>query len=113
MMAGRQGDIVLVDFPFTSTHGSKLRPALIISNDAYNRRRPDRLMVPLTTRSEPAELLLPLNDSDFAAGALVRPSAVRYDRVTSLAATAVRRTVARLAPQAMARVRECIGGLLA
>ena len=32
----RQGDIVLTIFPYTDLSGSKLRPALIISDDAVN-----------------------------------------------------------------------------
>jgi mRNA interferase MazF len=35
------GDVVLVPFPFTSQTASKKRPAVIVSNRAYNRSRLD------------------------------------------------------------------------
>ena len=35
------GDVVLVPFPFTSQAASKKRPAVVVSNRAYNAARPD------------------------------------------------------------------------
>ncbi len=32
----RRGDIVSIDFPFSDGSGSKLRPALVISNDTIS-----------------------------------------------------------------------------
>lgn len=34
----KRGDVVLVDFPFTSGSQSKIRPALVVRNDVSNRR---------------------------------------------------------------------------
>lgn len=35
------GDIVLVPFPFTNHIASKKRPAVVVSNHAYNLAKPD------------------------------------------------------------------------
>jgi mRNA interferase MazF len=35
------GDIVLVPFPFTDQSAIKKRPAVIVSSDTYNSKRPD------------------------------------------------------------------------
>jgi len=35
------GDVVLVAFPFTNQSGTKQRPAVVVSSNAYQRQRPD------------------------------------------------------------------------
>jgi len=35
-----QGDIVLLPFPYSDLTGSKQRPALIISNEKFNKTNP-------------------------------------------------------------------------
>jgi|SRR6185437_5588880 len=71
------GDVVLVPFPFTSQAQSKKRPAVIISNGAYNRSRPDIVVMAITSqlRSNPAlgEVWL----GHWQAAGLIKPSAVK------------------------------------
>ena len=38
------GDVILVPFPFTDQTGTKKRPAVIVSNAAYNQERRDVMM---------------------------------------------------------------------
>ena len=40
----RQRDIVLVPFPFSDLSTPNVRPVLVLSNDAYNRRTEDLLV---------------------------------------------------------------------
>lgn len=44
------GDVVLISFPFTDQIGSKQRPAAVISTGAYNRARPDLILIAITSR---------------------------------------------------------------
>jgi mRNA interferase MazF len=44
------GDVVLVRFPFTDQIGSKQRPAVVISNRAYNIARPDVVIMSITSQ---------------------------------------------------------------
>lgn len=47
------GDIVLVPFPFTSQAASKQRPAVVVSSAAYNRARPDVVVMAVTSQFRP------------------------------------------------------------
>ena len=44
------GDGVLVPFPFTDQSTTKRRPAVVVSSVAYNRERPDFLVMAITSR---------------------------------------------------------------
>ena len=49
-MAYRQGDIVLVSFPFTDLTSSKRRPALVLSPDSFNAVGEDLVLAAVTSR---------------------------------------------------------------
>ena len=49
-MAHSFGDVVLVPFPFTDQSGAKKRPAVIVSNNRYNARRRDLIIMAITSQ---------------------------------------------------------------
>jgi mRNA interferase MazF len=49
MTSFRQGDVVLVPFPFTNQSGTKQRPAVIVSQESYNFANRDIILAPSTT----------------------------------------------------------------
>jgi len=44
------GDIVLVRFPFTDQSGSKQRPAVVLSSQAYHQARADVILMAVTSQ---------------------------------------------------------------
>ena len=44
-----QKDVVLIPFPFSDLRQAKFRPAIVMSNDRYNRRFHDFIAIPLTS----------------------------------------------------------------
>lgn len=62
-MPYRQGDVVLVPFPFTDLTGSKPRPAIIVSNSLVN-NSDDVILVQVTTQSIRGPLGLTISNSD-------------------------------------------------
>ena len=49
------GDIVLVPFPFTDQTQARKRPAVVISSEAYQRERPDLILMAVTSQVRPAQ----------------------------------------------------------
>jgi mRNA interferase MazF len=48
--ACRFGDLVLVPFPFTDQTGIQKRSAIVVSSDAYQRQRPDVVLMAVTSQ---------------------------------------------------------------
>ena len=71
------GDIVLVPFPFTSQAASKQRPAVVISNRAYNLERPDVILMAVTSQIRPTPAFGEVWLTEWEAAGLLKPSAVK------------------------------------
>ena len=83
-MTFQQKELVLLPYPFSDQGGSKVRPAIIISNDNFNRRCEDCVLVPLTTiiKNEPYSLVL--NQDNLESGKLLKQSRIRIDKIFTI-----------------------------
>jgi mRNA-degrading endonuclease toxin of MazEF toxin-antitoxin module len=52
MTKPKRGDVVLVEFAFSQGGGSKKRPALVISGDAYHHSRHEIILAAITSNVE-------------------------------------------------------------
>jgi mRNA interferase MazF len=77
----KQKELVLLPYPFSNMEGMKVRPALVISNDIFNLKSDDCLMVPLTSiiKNEPYSVLI--EQQDLRAGKLIKSSRARLDKI--------------------------------
>jgi len=98
----RQGDVLLVPFPFTDQSGHKQRPACVISGDAYNRTHLDVILAPITSQVVRAADEVPL--IDWQAAGLLKPSAVK-PLLSSFDAFLVRRKLGVLSDSDRGQVR--------
>ena len=76
-----QKEVVLLPYPFSNLEGMKVRPALVVSNNLFNKKSADCIMVPLTTviKGEPYSVII--DNNDMHSGELVKQSRVRSDKV--------------------------------
>ena len=76
-----QKEIVLLPYPFSDLKQEKVRPALIVSNDVFNKKCADCIMVPLTSviKDEPYSVLV--NQDDMHSGRLVTQSRIKADKI--------------------------------
>ncbi len=71
------GDVVLVPFPFTSQAASKKRPAIVVSNRAYNTAKPDLVVMAVTSQIRPTPGLGEIRVNQWQAAGLLKPSVVK------------------------------------
>ena len=71
------GDIVLVRFPFSDQSGSKQRPAVVVSGNAYNAQSPDVIVMAVTSRLKSLFGIGEVQLVDWQEANLLRPSAIK------------------------------------
>ncbi|MHC4197452.1 MAG: type II toxin-antitoxin system PemK/MazF family toxin [Planctomycetota bacterium] len=83
----KRGDVVLIRFPFTDLSSTKVRPALIISNENYNSKQDDVVLLLITSnvsRVSPDDGILDSNDTEFKDTGLKQTSAFRVGKIQTL-----------------------------
>ena len=83
-MIFQQKELVLLPYPFSNQEGSKVRPAIIVSNDNFNKRGEDCVMVPLTTLIKDEPFSLMLNQDNLESGKLLKQSRIRIDKIFTI-----------------------------
>ncbi len=97
-----RGDLLLVPFPFSDLSATKRRPVLALTGpDRYG----DFIALPVTSRPQ-TEHGLPLAAADLARGTLPAPSWIRTDRIVTLNASLVVKSVGQVSERIVAAAVE-------
>ena len=91
-----QRAIVLLRFPFSDLHGSKVRPALVISNDSYNSKSEDFIAVAITSNLKTRGYSILLTNGDLEAGKLIVNSKIKPDRIFSANKKLIRMNIGKV-----------------
>ncbi len=94
----RKGEIYLVDVDFIDSSESKVRPALILSNNSYNEGHRDVIICSVTTNSS-HDCFLGIEKADLASGQLYPGSGVRYDSITRVEKARFGRKIGKVSPE--------------
>lgn len=77
----KQQDLVWVRLPFSNLEGSKVRPAVIVSNNDYNRQSQDVVVCAVTSNLEAKKHSIVISQENLAGGKLPITSRIRADKV--------------------------------
>jgi mRNA interferase MazF len=100
-----QKELVLLPYPFSNLEETKFRPALVVSNDLFNKKSEDCIMVPLTSvlKEEPCSVIVTQND--LVAGKLIKPSRIKVDKIFAVKKNLVARKIGRINNKVFERVK--------
>jgi len=111
-MPVKRGDVVLAYVPHVGGPGGKVRPSLVVQSDHNNGRLNETIIAAITSNTsrvhEATQLLVEVTTPDGVASGLLHDSAVRCERLQSIAQEDVRRTIGSLSDALMRRVDECL-----
>ena len=101
-MTYRRGDIVLINFPFTSLLKSKKRPVIIIKTE---NKYHDFVCFQVTSKNTQSNLCL-LDTVDLTEGDLPLESYVKYDKCFTLNVTLVDKKLASVSDVFMEKLKQ-------
>jgi mRNA interferase MazF len=93
--------LFLIGYPFTNLQGIKVRPAIIISPDAFNLSSVDRLFILITsnlTRESEFEVNIDSGHAEFSQTGLRRASVIRVSKLMMLDKSLIKGTIGSLGP---------------
>ncbi|WP_425397524.1 type II toxin-antitoxin system PemK/MazF family toxin [Aeoliella sp.] len=112
-----RGDVVLVQFPFSSGSGSKLRPALVVQSDKNNQRLKNVILAPLTTTThrsgEATQYVVDAGTPVGKAAGVRHTSVVTCENLMTVEQSLISRRLGALPPPAMLEVDKCLKSALA
>jgi mRNA interferase MazF len=112
-----RGDVVLLDWPFSSGHGGKVRPALVVLNDRDNQRLVTTIVAMITSRTnraakESTQLLIDLSTPEGQQSGLLMNSVVNCVNLFSIEQSKILRVLGHLPPVLMTQVEGCLKATL-
>lgn len=111
-MPYRFGDVVVVPFPFTDQTATKRRPAVVVSSEAYQRERPDLILMAITSQTHPAPTVGEVAVMHWQAAGLLKPSVIK-PLLTTIEAGLVIRRLGQLGADDQTALRQVLAAILA
>ena len=107
----KQKEIVLISFPFTNQSGSKVRPALIISNNEFNSHSNNCLIIPMTTILKNVKYSFEINQKDLVKGKLIKKSRIRIDKINSIQKNLIKMKIGTVSNIVFNRIKKEINSI--
>ena len=111
-MKVKQRDIILIKFPFSDLSDAKVRPALVISNNQYNKDKLDCVVLAMTSNLSQSEYKVIVESKDLDSGSLPAKSAVRVDKPFSVSQSKILKIQGKLNTTKFKAVTNAISKLI-
>lgn len=92
----KQQDLVWVRLPFSDFEESKVRPAVVVSNNYYNRSNRDVVVCAVTSNTEPKPFSVVIRQENISSGKLPVESKVRADKILQIEKSLIASSFARI-----------------
>jgi mRNA interferase MazF len=111
-MRVRRGDVVILDAPFVTRPGRKLRPMLVVQNDRNNSRLANTILATITTNvaraTESTQVLVDPQSVAGQSSGLFAVSVVSCENLLTVQQAQIRRKIGRLSDEHLRAVDEAL-----
>ena len=116
-MKVKRGDVVLLDHPFSSGVGSKVRPVLVVQGDRDNARLTNTIVAVITRTIHRAgqidtQLLIDITTPEGKVAGLKSTSAVNCSNLFTVSEQLLRKKIGELPTTVMRQVNGCLKAAL-
>jgi len=110
----QRGDVVMVEFPYTDTARSKVRPAVVVQNDRDNQRLRKTVIAMITgnlrRRGDPSHLFI--DPAAEPSTGLQYPSLVSCNNLLTAEQTDIRQRIGHLSDALKQQLNDCLKAAL-
>jgi len=107
-----QRTICLIPIPFTDLKSQKKRPVLIISNNGYNQKTDDILVMAITSNITEKDYSVLISQKNLEKGNLKRKSIIRIDKIYSISQALVIKTFGKISEEKFDEVIESLNSFI-
>jgi mRNA interferase MazF len=112
----RRGDLVLADFPFQDMPGRKIRPAVVVQNDADNKLLANTILAMITGNlagtGRSTNVLIDPGTPDGEGSGLRGPSLIKCGNLATIGQQRVLRVIGRLSDPVLRQVTSALKAAL-
>ena len=112
----RRGDVVIIDFPFTDSGQSKVRPAVVVQNDQDNLRIRKTVIAMVTgnvrRQSDPSHMLIEPGSPHGKSSGLSFPSLVSCCNLFTIEQASILHVVGHLSDPLRQKLNDCLKSAL-
>jgi len=101
------GDVILVPFPFTDQTATKKRPSVVVSSAAYNKSRPDVILMAITGRLSGYSRIGEVIISDWKGAGLLKASTIK-PILTTIEKSLIIRSLGQLRQEDLLSLKETL-----
>lgn len=102
----KQGEIVIVPFPFSDLSGTKQRPVLIISNNDYNNTCEDVITCGITSNKKESRYAIIIDNKNLIEGQIPLQSSIKIDKLFTLEKTIIIKKIGRINKETFDKVKD-------
>ncbi len=107
-----QRQIILLNFPFSNLKISKVRPVIVISNDKYNKKSKDVVVVPITSNLTKTDYDMIITNNNLEEGTLIVDSRAKINRIFSVEQKLIRLNIGRINKKTFSEIKTILSKLV-
>ena len=89
----RQGDILIVPFPYSDLSSIKQRPVLVLSSNIYNSNTTDIVVCAITSNLKDTIFSVLIDNKDLIEGSIPITSRIKVDKIITLNKNLVKKNI--------------------